>query len=537
MQHAAEVSEEREVESAVPDEAGSALHATDEEKREARRRFFRFGAIAAMAAAVPGASAAAQPPARRTAQTRRVPRRQPSEFPTVEPYDLVAPPGSWRNATLRLVRRATLGLNLADAVRGQLMGYQGWLNEQVNFTRINDALTNSFVGTNYTYLAQTPEQIYNLDFGTLVNQLREATIYRAAFSRRQLYERMVEFWSDHFNIAIDKVGYLKLIDDRDVIRKYALGKFPDLVMASAKSPAMLAYLDQNLSRVGRPNENYARELMELHTLGVDGGYTQQDVVELSRVLTGWTLEGRGRFVFRPQDHDWGTKTVMGVTIPAGNVSMGQAGMQEGEQIIRMLVQHPNTERFIATKLLKWLLTPEPSETQIRTIASVYHATGGDIRLMVRAVLNSGWLAASPAKFKRPFHLAASALRALDPTVTSLSTIRGQLDAMGHQIHDWETPDGYPDKIEYWAGNIITRWSHATTVSNLNNASISVNMTPYLGLPSSGVVDAINDNLFGGEMSQSLRTALIGYLNSGTLNATLIREALALAMSSSEFQWY
>jgi uncharacterized protein (DUF1800 family) len=276
--------------------------------------------------------------------------------------------------------------------------------------------------------------------------------------------------------------------------------------------------------------------MELHTVGVDGGYSQQDVVELSRVLTGWTREGAGRFVFRPQDHDWGAKTVMGVTIPAGSSSLGAEGVKEGEQLIRMLSRHPNTERFIATKLLRWLLTPEPTATQINTIASVVRATDGDIKLMVRAILNSGWLPSAPAKFKRPFHLLVSGLRALDPSVGGMNTMRTQLDNMGHQIFDWETPDGYPDLIEYWAGNIITRWSFATTLSNANNATLSVDMTPFTGTPTS-VADAINNSLFGSEMSSMARASLISYLSSGTLDATRIREGLALAMSSSGFQWY
>jgi hypothetical protein len=182
MQHASDLTEvsealEGEAESEYPRERDR-----QQDRRDARRRFFRMGAAAAIAAAVPGA-AVAQPPARRSQQTRRRPRQQVGEFPTVEPYELVAPPGSWRSAPLRLVRRATLGLNLADAVRAQMMGYQGWLNEQVNYTRINDSLVNSFVATTYTNLSRTPEEIYNLDFGVLVNQLREATIYRAAFSR------------------------------------------------------------------------------------------------------------------------------------------------------------------------------------------------------------------------------------------------------------------------------------------------------------------------------------------------------------------
>jgi uncharacterized protein (DUF1800 family) len=415
------------------------------------------------------------------------------------------------------------------------MGYQGWLNEQVNYTRIGDSIVSGYVAGKWSVVTQTAAQLAPQNFGTVRDQLRDASIYRSAFSNRQLYERMVEFWSDHFNIAIDKVGYLKVLDDRDVIRKHALGRFSDLVMASAKSPAMLAYLDQNLSRVGRPNENYARELMELHTLGVDGGYSQQDVVELSRVLTGWSFAAPGVFVFQPQFHDWGAKTVMGVTIPAANSQYLQDGIKEGEQIIRMLAQHPNTARFIATKMLQWLLTPEPSATQVNTVAAVFRATSGDIKLMVRAILNSGWLAAAPAKFKRPYHLLASGLRALNPSINSLGTMRSQLDAMGHQPFEWETPDGYPDRIEYWAGNIITRWSFANTLSTQRNSNINIDVSPYTGSGTT-ITDAINNELFAGEMSAQLRSALIAYLGTAPTTARM-REGLALAMSSAEFQWY
>jgi len=132
-----------------------------------------------------------------------------------------------------------------------------------------------------------------------------------------------------------------------------LGKFPDMLKASAHSASMLAYLDQTQSRNTAPNQNYAREIMELHTLGVDGGYTQTDVAELSRVLTGWTIQGRGNFTFNANIHDWNAKMVLGVTIPAGAPSQGQAGINEGEQMLDVLVNHPNTARYIATKMLMW----------------------------------------------------------------------------------------------------------------------------------------------------------------------------------------
>src|SRR5258708_11628285 len=150
---------------------------------------------------------------------------------------------------------------------------------------------------------------------------------------------MVEFWSYHFIISCSKVTYLKVVDDADVSRKYALTTCPKLLYASAKSGAMMVYLDQNQSRSGSPNQNYAREIMELHTLGVDGGYTQNDVAELSRVLTGWSIVGRCDFAFYSSIHDFGKKTVLGVTITASSGSGGAAAIVAGDHILDMLLPH------------------------------------------------------------------------------------------------------------------------------------------------------------------------------------------------------
>jgi uncharacterized protein (DUF1800 family) len=368
-------------------------------------------------------------------------------------------------------------------------------------------------------------------------QLQQATIYRAAFSTRQLYERMVEFWSDHFNIYVGKVGYLKVIDDREVIRKHALGRFGDLVKASAKSPAMLAYLDQTTSRVGRPNQNYARELMELHTLGVDGGYTQDDVAELSRVLTGWGIKGRGDFNFDPAGHDWTQKTVMGMTIPAGSPAQGQAGLLEGEKIIDMLVAHPSTARFISTKMIRWLLNSEPTSQQISTVSGIYRVTGGDISAMVRAILNDAWITASPARYKRPYHLLISAMRASGASVTATNTVNTQLTSMGQALYTWETPDGFPDSVEFWSGGIAPRWQMATTMSNYKTTAITVDHTPFLVAGVDGTIDQIDQRIFAGEISPTTKAALRGYLAGGTLNETRVRETIGLALAASDFQWY
>lgn len=450
----------------------------------------------------------------------------------------VPPPVAWADARLRLLRRATYGPRAADVDDVRRVGYQRWLNDQVNAHRIDDGAHAADVAARWPNLALGPTQLAALNAGTLTGELQSATLYRAAFSRRQLYERMVEFWTDHFSIDINKVGYLKLVDDREVIRRHALGRFGDLVRASAKSPAMLAYLDQNLSRAGAPNENYARELMELHTLGVDGGYTQQDVTELARVLTGWTFSGAGVFSFNPSRHDWGAKTVLGVTIPAGSPTLGQEGVKEGEQIIEVLLAHPSTARFLARKLLTWFVTPEPSEAQVAAIASAYKATGGDIKRMVRATLNEGWIAAAPLKFKRPFHLVASALRATDPVVTNIDGTRGQVRTLGQPLFQWETPDGFPDLMEYWVGNITPRWAFATSLASSNSATtIRVAVDAFLAGTPDAALDRIGADYFAGELSASTRAQLRTFLTGGTVNATRVRETLALAMSTHEFQWY
>lgn len=237
----------------------------------------------------------------------------------------VPPLAPWTDPRMRLVRRATYGPRAVDVADVRTQGYQRWLNDQVNYTRIDDASLDTDVAARWPNLARSAGDLALVNAGTLRSELQQAALYRAVFTKRQLYERMVEFWTDHFSIDIEKVGYLKVIDDREVIRTHALGKFGDLLKASAHSPAMLAYLDQNLSRAGAPNQNYVRELMELHTLGVDGGYTQQDVEELARVFTGWTITGAGAFSFNASRHDFGAKTVLGVTIPATSPSIGAEG--------------------------------------------------------------------------------------------------------------------------------------------------------------------------------------------------------------------
>ena len=492
-----------------------------------RRSFFFLGALAAATLA----------PRKARAQASRARSIPTGRFNAIVPQETGAAPAAWKDTPTRLVRRITLGATAEDVLDVKRRGYQGYLLRQLQHTRIDDSAVDTAVTTKYPLLSQTADLLSAANGGTVQSQLQQMTIYRAAVSQRQLYERMVEFWSDHFNIDFDKVGYLKALDDRNVIRPYALGRFRDLLRASAHSPAMMAYLDQNQSRSGAPNQNYAREIMELHTLGVDGGYSQNDVAELSRVFTGWTIRGKGEFYFDPNIHDWKTKTVLGVTIPAGSPSLGQEGIKEGEAMLDLLVNHPSTAKFIATKMLRWLLSADPTAAQVSIVAGVYRATGGDISRMVRAILNDAWLGAAPAKLKRPFHLLVSAVRALNPTLTATDTLNGQLNNMGQSLFLWDTPDGYPDKVEYWAGNVLPRWNYANALSVMKTASVTVDSAPFSGAGVDGAMSVINTRIFAGEMSPSTGTYLRAYLSGATFTDARLRETIALALSSSDFQLY
>ena len=238
-------------------------------------------------------------------------------------------------AELKLVRRVTNGVTPADLAEVQGMGYSAYLGAQLQPTLLDDTMCNDRL-TVYTSLALPPQHLYTLDSTTVQRELIEATIVRAIYSRRQLLERIVEFWNDHFNTNINTVGILRILYDRDTIRPNALGSFGELLRATAGAPAMLQYLNNAQSTRTAPNQNYARELMELHTLGVDGGYTQQDVMEVARCFTGWRYNGNtgdaraGTFFYDSTRHDNNAKLVLGNTIPAGG------GMNDGILVLRIL---------------------------------------------------------------------------------------------------------------------------------------------------------------------------------------------------------
>jgi uncharacterized protein (DUF1800 family) len=516
---------------------GVTVEPTAETPRASRRGFFTAAATAAASLVAATPETAAAPGVRRA----RRKAAQPVRGVSLSLATVASPPDSqlavWRDPVARLVRRCTLGITKVELERARALGFARYLDEQLKPNVLDDRAVSAFVTATYPTLRMTPEELYGADQGLVNRELQEATIYRAVFSKRQLYERMVEFWTDHFSIDTEKVGYLKTTDDRDVIRRHAMGKYPALLRASAHSAAMMAYLDQTASRRGRINENYAREIMELHSVGVDGGYTQQDVNELARVLTGWTVSGRGIFTYDAQLHDFGPKSVMGRTIPATAPGRGLAGKDEAERIIDMLSLHPQTAKYVAGKLTRHLLQYDPTDALVQAVAAEFTRTKGDIPAMIRVILTEQNLMVAPAKHKRPFHLAVSAVRSLGPNVTSTAYVRGQLDAMGQTLFNWETPDGYPDKMEFWAGLALSRWNMAMGVVSQTGASFNFDVTPFVGTSAETGAELIIDRLFGGEVPESLRTRLRTFLRTSPTNTARVREAVGLALSSAQFQWY
>src|SRR5215831_668737 len=317
----------------------------------------------------------------------------------------------------------------------------------------------------------------------VVTDLQRAKLLRAVYSDRQLDELMVDFWENHFSIFANKDDdrYLLTGFDRETIRPFAMGRFRDLLGATAHSPAMLFYLDNWRSSVPRPypardgkpagvdgglNENYARELMELHTLGVDGGYTQKDVQEVARCFSGWTIQKpneQGLFLYRPGLHDNGEKIVLGHKILAGG------GIADGERVLDILATHPSTARFIATKLARRFISDDPPPAVIDRAAAVFLKTDGNIRETLRAIITSPEFfskAAYRAKVRSPFEYAAAALRATSAETDGDRPVLDVIGRMGQPLFGRITPDGYSDRAEQWlsSGAMVARFNFAAALA-------------------------------------------------------------------------
>jgi len=333
--------------------------------------------------------------------------------------------------------------------------------------------------------------------------LNEAKLYRAIYSNRQLEEQMADFWFNHFNVYIDKGAdrILTSTYERDAIRPHVFGKFRDLLEATAHSPAMLFYLDnwQSISPETVPvrrfakqkakqarglNENYARELMELHTLGVDGGYTQKDIIEVARCFTGWTIKQPnrgGEFIYNDRVHDKGEKTVLGVKIPAGG------GQDDAEKVLDILARHPSTARFISTKLAKKFVADDPPPALIERMAKTFHDTDGDIRAVMSTLLDSKEFfseGAFQAKVKTPLELIVSAVRAADAQVDFAIPLATQIGQLGEPLYRKIEPTGYSSANSEWVNSaaLLARMNFALALADNRVPGSKVDATKFADDP-------------------------------------------------------
>jgi uncharacterized protein (DUF1800 family) len=398
------------------------------------------------------------------------PEAGPFQIPTSDSVDLSS----------HLLSRLTFGPRGSDYARLAAIGPARYLDEQLYPESIDDSDLDAAV-RRIESLSSPAGEMFEYKEKVLLADMTRAALLRAVWSKRQLYERMVHFWTDHFNIDSSKgdCKWLKASDDRDVIRRHALGRFPDLLRASAMSPAMLWYLDGRVYRKQSPNdkhnENYARELLELHTLGVHSGYTQRDVMEVARCLTGWTVRSvkqfnKGRVEFHSYAHDNGPKTVLGHDIPAG------LGAQDFDRVLDIVALHPATAQHLATKLCRHFIADDPPDTAVATVERAFLATHGDIRATTRALFaTTEFQNARRTKLKRPCHFIASALRVTQADIGAGPALFDYLVRMGHAPFQYPTPEGYSDRSVHWTGTLLWRWKFAVALSRNQIRATTVNV--------------------------------------------------------------
>jgi uncharacterized protein (DUF1800 family) len=511
-----------------------------------------------------------------------------------------APPAkvSGDRQIVHALSRLTYGPRPGDLERVRAIGLSVWIDQQLRPRTIDDSATERALAELTTlrmpisellreYPRPDPKLRAQLANGEMSRQemlerypmekrpariaveLQAAKVVRAVSSERQLEEVMVDFWFNHFNVFAGKgdVRWYVSAYEREAIRPYAMGRFPDLVRATAHHPAMLFYLDNWLSarpdfrvpvgpnrgRKAGLNENYARELMELHTLGVDGGYTQQDVTEVARAFTGWTIDRPqtdGHFIFRPAMHDTGEKIVLNHRIPAGG------GQDDGERVIEVLTRHPATARFVATKLVRRFVSDTPPPALVARVAGTYMSTGGDIPAMLRTIFESPEFYSADAyraKIKKPFEFVASAVRALGGSTDAqggMALARASAE-IGEPLYQAQPPTGYADRGEVWvnAGALLARMNFALGLASGRYPHVSVELPALVAGADPSSPGAVLDRLLAaivteqaGPGTRAVLTAQLGEPQITRLSPddrgpanTDIAKLAALVIGSPEFQ--
>lgn len=505
-----------------------------------RRQFLKLGGMATAAAV--GVGAVSQIAA----------GGQAAQSAAAQP---LAQDGLAHDEIYHLVNRLTWGVRPDELAHAQEIGYDAYLDEQLMPESLVDAAADQRLAAipilnlsrrDAYFIAEREWRTYQA--------LVRGMVVRAVHSTRQLHERMAEFWFDHFNIPVADYGPELIGYHRDVVRTHALGNFRDLLFGTAQHPAMLYYLDNYINYAEHPNENYARELMELHTLGVDGGYTETDVVEVARAFTGWTIQESREtgFYFEPDTHDTGEKQVLGHTLPADR------GIEDGLHVLSILVAHPATARFICRKLCVRFVSDDPPESLIESAAAVWAETRGEIRPVLRHLFTSDEFKGSAAqKMRRPLEFFIAALRATGAEIREFWELDEMLESLAQPPYGWQPPNGYPDVAAAWTntGSLLARWNTAMaltheTVSENESYRMRTPLFERIGEPTTigALVDAVAVQVFGAALlPDASRAQYIAFVSdddpngetipvTAHLRARKLPTLFGLMLASPQFQW-
>src|SRR5213593_2792131 len=375
----------------------------------------------------------------------------------------------------------------------------------------------------------------------LAGQLAELAVVRATISERQLYEVMVDFWSNHFNVFLGKGADRFLLPDyvEHVIRPHALGRFEDLLIATAESPAMLFYLDNWESVALGLNENYARELLELHTLGVDGGYTQQDVINVARIFTGWSVrrpQQGGDFEFHDWAHDYGEKVVMGVMFPAGH------GRDEGVRLLKLLANYPATMHHVSRRLCQRFVNDDPPDGCVDDAVTAWKRSDGDIREVLRAIFRSPdfWAPENVrAKIKTPLEFVVSAARAVGGEPDTTPRLAQVVARLGEPLSLHVAPDGYPEREDAWvnSGALLDRMNAAVALAagRLPGAVATLDSIAPGTTDVRQLITAVDEKILDGTMTENTKDVIRRQTSDISDPVAARALAVGLAIGGPEFQ--
>ncbi len=436
------------------------------------------------------------------------------------------PPDLGLHAAVYLLERLGFGPRPGQAREVLEHGLDRWVREQLEPGPDPELEARLAPLSTLGYSMSQVVDLYARDqstIGLILDQFLLAKLVRAVHGENQLREALVDFWFNHFNVFIggDFERLAIAAYERDAIRPYVLGRFRDLLGATAEHPAMLVYLDNYLSTAprvvnGRPvgglNENYGRELLELHTVGVDAGYTQNDVVDAARAFTGWTIDNLragGNFVFRPATHDAGSKSVFGLSLPTGG------GQDDGTRVLDYLATHPQTASFVSRRLAQRFVADDPPASLVEKMARTFLATDGDLARVTETMIGSAefWAPAfdgGPGKAKSPLEFTFSALRAAGANVTATRGLTLVLNQMGMPLYGSLPPTGYSNRGDDWVNpsSYLARMNFGIDLSTNGIGGVSVDARAVVrsggGNPDDArsAATALSDHVFGRTLSET-----------------------------------